>query len=130
MRGEVVLPLAAFARLNRERAARGDEPFKNPRNAAAGSLRQIHNVDLRRLRSLEFRAYALAEGAAPETETQWEILTIAESGDRVIAERIDRTTVGGKKVALPCVGVFEISDGKIACWRDYFDLATYMNAVA
>jgi limonene-1,2-epoxide hydrolase len=48
------------------------------------------------------------------TKTDWEILTLAECGDRVIAERIDRTMVGDKKVELPCVGVFEIRGGKIA----------------
>jgi len=41
LRGEVVLPIAAFRRLNRERERRGETPFANPRNAAAGSLRQL-----------------------------------------------------------------------------------------
>jgi len=48
----------------------------------------------------------------------------------VIAERADRTQRGDKKVDLPCTGVFEIRDGKIACWRDDFDLSTYRNAMA
>jgi DNA ligase (NAD+) len=74
VRGEVVLPLAAFAKLNAARVAREEEPFANPRNAAAGSLRQIHNIDQKRLSSLEFRAYSLAEGAPPEAETQWALL--------------------------------------------------------
>jgi limonene-1,2-epoxide hydrolase len=47
----------------------------------------------------------------------------------VIAERVDHTRAGNKTVDLPCVGVFEIRDGKIACWRDYFDLETYMRAM-
>ena len=62
VRGEVVLPLRAFRRLNARRAERGLEPFANPRNAAAGALRQLHEVDLERLRSLAFYAYALGEG--------------------------------------------------------------------
>jgi DNA ligase (NAD+) len=68
VRGEIVLPLAAFRSLNEARRERELEPFANPRNAAAGALRQIHEIDLQRLRSLEFRAYALAEGS-PETNT-------------------------------------------------------------
>ena len=39
VRGEVYMPRAAFARLNRERSESGDEPFANPRNAAAGSMK-------------------------------------------------------------------------------------------
>ena len=74
VRGEVVLPLRAFERLNRRRRERGLEPFVNPRNAAAGSLRQLQNVDVERLRSLELRAYSVAEGLPAEVETQWEIL--------------------------------------------------------
>ena len=70
VRGEVVLPLRAFRRLNRLREERGDEPFVNPRNAAAGSLRQREDVDIERLRSLEFRAYGVAEGLPAGVATQ------------------------------------------------------------
>ena len=41
VRGEAVYPIADFERMNRELAAEGKEPFKNPRNAAAGALRQL-----------------------------------------------------------------------------------------
>ena len=63
------------------------------------------------------------------TQTNWEILNIAEAGDVVIAERMDRTQAGDKAVDLPCTGVFTIRDGKIASWRDYFDIGTYMRAM-
>src|SRR5690606_36568388 len=46
----------------------------NPRNAAAGSLRQRDQVDVERLRSLEFRAYAIAEGRPRDVTTQMEVL--------------------------------------------------------
>lgn len=58
-------------------------------------------------------------------EVQWELVNIASAGNLVFAERVDRMKVGGKPVALPCCGVFEIEGGKIKIWRDYFDLATF-----
>lgn len=74
VRGEIVLPRASFARLNRTREARGEEPFANPRNAAAGALRMLHNLDEERLAALEFRAYALSEGLPEGVSEQWQIL--------------------------------------------------------
>jgi limonene-1,2-epoxide hydrolase len=62
-------------------------------------------------------------------KTDWEIINILAQGDLVIAERMDRTVVAGRKVDLPCVGIFEMEDGKIKVWRDYFDLATFTGAV-
>ena len=59
------------------------------------------------------------------TSTQWDVLNLISRGDVVIAERLDRTMVGETAVDLPCCGVFEMQDGKIKVWRDYFDLATY-----
>jgi limonene-1,2-epoxide hydrolase len=64
------------------------------------------------------------------TKTEWDVLNVAETDDVVIAERLDRTQAGDKSVDLPCTGVFEIRDGKIAVWRDYFDMATYARGMA
>jgi limonene-1,2-epoxide hydrolase len=62
--------------------------------------------------------------------TDWEILNIVADGNVVIVERIDRTSIGDKSVELPCTGVFIMEGGKIKIWRDYFDLATYRDALA
>lgn len=64
------------------------------------------------------------------TETDWEILNLFSKDDIVIAERVDRTKLGDKSVDLPCFGIFEMEDGKIKVWRDYFDIGTYMSALA
>jgi DNA ligase (NAD+) len=76
VRGEVYLPFAAFDRLNRERERDGEPPFANPRNAAAGSLRQLDPAVTRR-RRLRFFAYTVEaiEGALP-ARTQHEILEL------------------------------------------------------
>ena len=63
------------------------------------------------------------------SETKWELLHVLSSGNVVVTERIDRIRAGDKSVALPVVGVFELEGGKIAKWRDYFDLATYQRAM-
>jgi limonene-1,2-epoxide hydrolase len=63
------------------------------------------------------------------TETQWDILNIMGEGGVVIAERLDRTRTSQGDVDLPCVGVFEMEDGRIKLWRDYFDLSTFVNAM-
>jgi limonene-1,2-epoxide hydrolase len=47
----------------------------------------------------------------------------------VVRERTDRTKTTQGDVDLPCVGVFGMREGRITVWRDYFDLATYMNAM-
>ncbi|MCC6786631.1 MAG: nuclear transport factor 2 family protein [Hyphomonadaceae bacterium] len=64
------------------------------------------------------------------TATTWDIRAILASGDLVMVERLDRTRVGNKPVDLPCCGVFEMKDGKIQVWRDYFDMATYTRALS
>jgi limonene-1,2-epoxide hydrolase len=66
----------------------------------------------------------------PAEDVEADILHLATHGNLVFTERIDRMTIGGKKVVLPCAGVFEIRDGKIAAWRDYFDLATWQRQTA
>jgi len=64
------------------------------------------------------------------TETEWDILHLVSDGDVVIAERLDRTRAGDKAVDLPCTGVFEMDNGKIRVWRDYFDLGTYAKGMS
>ncbi|MDH3678487.1 MAG: nuclear transport factor 2 family protein [Acidimicrobiia bacterium] len=71
----------------------------------------------------------IAGFTADWTETEWVLVNIVGEGDVVIAERLDRTKSGDKSVDLPCTGVFEMEDGKIKVWRDYFDLATFTSAM-
>ena len=60
VRGEVFFPLAEFERTNREREAAGDEPFMNPRNAAAGTLKQLDPA-ITAARRLGFAAHGRGE---------------------------------------------------------------------
>jgi limonene-1,2-epoxide hydrolase len=52
-----------------------------------------------------------------------DMLHLAVRDDVVLTERIDTFKVGDKVAALPVMGTFEVRDGLISAWRDYFDLA-------
>jgi limonene-1,2-epoxide hydrolase len=60
-------------------------------------------------------------------EIEFSMLNVASNGDVVFTERVDRMSIAGNKVALPVAGVFEVRDGKIAAWRDYFDMQQLMS---
>ena len=64
IRGEVLIPLAAFAELNKRLLEAGDEPFANARNAAAGTVRQL-DVAITGSRKLDFFAYDIMSYDAP-----------------------------------------------------------------
>lgn len=73
VRGEVYMPKHSFVRLNEDADAAGREPFANPRNAAAGSLRQ-KDPKVTAHRDLETFIYAVADEAPLSVSTQWEFL--------------------------------------------------------
>ena len=60
----------------------------------------------------------------------FEVRNIAAAGDVVMTERVDVFEAPGKRIELPVMGAFELRDGRIAAWRDYFDLQTFMNGMA
>lgn len=73
VRGEVYMPKHSFVRLNEDADAAGREPFANPRNAAAGSLRQ-KDPKVTAHRDLETFIYAVADETPLSVSTQWEFL--------------------------------------------------------
>lgn len=73
VRGEVYMPRDLFERFNAERLAQGESPFANPRNAAAGSVRQL-DPRVTAARPLRFFAYAVGYIEGHELSTQWETL--------------------------------------------------------
>ena len=73
VRGEVYLPVSAFNRMNQERVEAGQSPFANPRNAAAGALRQL-DPGKTALRPLAFFAYSIGYVEGMNFKTQIEVL--------------------------------------------------------
>lgn len=63
---------------------------------------------------------------APVLENDLKVLRRAAEGSLVFLERLDRHRLADRWVELPVTGVFEVRDGKIVLWRDYFDLQTLM----
>jgi DNA ligase (NAD+) len=73
VRGEVILPLEAFRRLNKQLGEAGEPIFANPRNAASGSLRQLDS-GITAKRPIDFYAWGIGEVIGYEFKTQWEII--------------------------------------------------------
>jgi limonene-1,2-epoxide hydrolase len=85
-----------------------------------------HNMPLEPLKGVAAIRETINMFATPAQSIEFEMLAIASAGDVVFTERIDRFKMMGKSVELPVAGVFEVRDGKIAAWRDYFDMQTWM----
>ncbi len=111
VRGEVFIPRKVFERINAEREAQDQPRFANPRNAAAGAIRQL-DPRIVRSRKLDMFAYDLLAGERKPFATHWEALNWLESaGFRVSPER---------KV---CHSIEEVIDfaGRIEAQRDELD---------
>src|SRR5262245_13633703 len=81
-----------------------------------------HNIPMDPINGKAAIAKAIGGMGATMSSAGWEVKHQVASGNVVINERVDRFSMGDKKIAIPVVGVFELRDGKIAAWRDYFDL--------
>lgn len=62
-------------------------------------------------------------------ELEFQLRNVAADGPVVLTERVDRFVYPHVTIELPVMGTFEVADGKIAVWRDYFDLDMYMSCL-
>ncbi len=88
------------------------------------------NVPIGDMRGWDKMLEVLGPMFASKTPVEFEVLRQSASGNIVMNERIDRFEMKGKKVALPVAGVFEVNDGKITFWRDYFDNGMFRKALS
>lgn len=93
VRGEVIMPFAAFRRLNEERAALGQSLYANPRNSAAGSLRVL-DPSITAARTLDFYAYFLLVDGRPALPSHWDCLdALSDLGFKVNPNRARLSSV-------------------------------------
>lgn len=89
-----------------------------------------HNIPMDPVKGADAIRNVLNLFVPGSNEVVWTVHNIASSGNLVFTERTDRFVMGDKSVDIPVAGVFEIEDGRIAAWRDYFDLNTWTKAFA
>jgi len=81
-----------------------------------------HNIPMEPRQGREVIRENLKDLPKRVKEFRIEILHQVSSGNVVMNERIDYMVLEDRRVALPVAGIFELEDGKIKAWREYFDL--------
>jgi limonene-1,2-epoxide hydrolase len=85
-----------------------------------------HNMPVAPVKGTTAIRAVIQSFAGLASEIDWIVHRIAETSDGVVlTERTDRFLIKGKWLELPVMGVFELKDGRIAAWRDYFDMQQF-----
>ena len=88
-----------------------------------------HNIPLEPVTGRDAIAHTIASfirpGAPGIESIDFRVINITADGPVVMTERVDVFKVPSKTFELPVMGVFEVGDGKITAWRDYFDLGQF-----
>ena len=85
-----------------------------------------HNIPVDPVKGVDAIRAVIQGFAGMASEIDWQTRNISESAEGVVlTERLDRFKIGEKWVELPVMGSFELREGKIAAWRDYFDMAQF-----
>jgi limonene-1,2-epoxide hydrolase len=86
-----------------------------------------HNIPMDPLTGRDTIKSFIAGFAGGADQIDFRVRNIAADGDVVLTERVDVFVMPNGKVELPVMGTFEVRDGKIAAWRDYFDMKQFMD---
>ena len=89
-----------------------------------------HNIPMQAVTGPEAIRQTLNGFMGSASEVQWDLLHIASSAGVVLTERVDKFKINDTWIELPVMGTFEVADGKITAWRDYFDLAQFQEQFA
>lgn len=86
-----------------------------------------HNIPVDPVTGRDAIKAAIAGFTAGVDRIEFEMRHLVADGPVVMTERVDVFHFPGHEIALPVMGTFEVRDGKIAAWRDYFDLNQFMS---
>lgn len=85
-----------------------------------------HNIPLDPVEGVEAIRATIAGFTAGVERVEFRVLHLAAAGDVVLTERVDAFVLPDRTIELPVMGTFEVADGRITAWRDYFDLNQFM----
>ena len=91
---------------------------------------EYDNVPMDTAHGAEATRTLLESFVAMSDEIAWEIHHQVATGDVVMNERTDRFRSGDRWLEIPVAGVWEVHDGRITLWRDYFDLDSMMKQMS
>jgi limonene-1,2-epoxide hydrolase len=86
-----------------------------------------HNIPLQPVQGVATIRDTIAGFMAGVDRIEFRVLALAADGDVVLTERVDAFISAARTVELPVMGTFELRDGRIAAWRDYFDLNQFLS---
>jgi limonene-1,2-epoxide hydrolase len=86
-----------------------------------------HNIPIAPVTGREAIRETIAGFTAGVDSVEFRVVNIAATGSVVLTERVDAFITPTVRIELPVMGTFEVVDGKIAAWRDYFDLNQFMS---
>ena len=86
-----------------------------------------HNIPLDPATGRDAIKAMIAGFTAGVDRIEFEIRNVAVNGNVVLNERVDRFFAPERTIELPVMGTFEVTDGLITAWRDYFDLNQFMS---
>ena len=89
-----------------------------------------HNIPMDPLTGRDLIKSFIAGFAGGAEKIEFRVRNIVADGPVVLTERVDVFLLPNGKIELPVMGTFEVRDGKIAAWRDYFDLKQFMDQMA
>ena len=89
-----------------------------------------HNIPMNPLTGRDTIKSFIAGFAGGAEQIDFRVRNIVADGDVVLTERVDVFVMPNGKIELPVMGTFEVRDGKIAAWRDYFDMKQFMDQMS